>query len=516
MHRDISLTSDRPTFKFYHLWGAHAPFNLNEHLQITDPIWSRDGYRQTGQAELEITRQLLDALRQHGIYDSSTIVILADHGNPWPWPPIGVRPAQGMTLQPGLFNVRQHVRGSGLPLMLIKPPHAAGPMAVSDAPVCSGDLPKTIADLIGLDGEFPGQSMFRISPTASRKRLFRHYMLTQETSVESNFLPPMSEYEIDGFAWSPASWRPTWRTFDGAIATQPPAPYALGTPIQFTHDGNAGSFTGDGWGTPEGGYTWSNASQAELFLPLPAPPSGDLILSANVAMFLDAPNLPAQQVQVAANNHPVGEWRITRKGLCILTIPKALASGPMLKLTFTFPNSAIPRQIGLGADDRQLAVAFSNMLLSDADSSAWLGQYHLGQPFIFGAGGNADNFQADGWAQGEDGFTWMQGDQADLYLPVASAQNAFLLKAFVQQHLPPREGAPQSVQIFLGDRHLADWQVTGPGTYQAQIPADPNRLHFLHLTFKMPAAISMHELNGDPDQRKLSVAFQSLILEPQQ
>ena len=73
IQKDDSLGS---TFRFYHLYGAHAPYYLTEEATLnysSEPIAQWKGC-------LKIVYDYLEALNAIGVYDSSTIIIMADHG----------------------------------------------------------------------------------------------------------------------------------------------------------------------------------------------------------------------------------------------------------------------------------------------------------------------------------------------------------------------------------------------------------------------------------------------------
>ncbi|MBP9996388.1 MAG: hypothetical protein KBT19_03830 [Lachnospiraceae bacterium] len=63
-------------FRFYHLYGAHSPYYLTEEATLD--------YNSTPMAQwkgtLKIAFDYLDALKQAGTYDDTTVIIMADHG----------------------------------------------------------------------------------------------------------------------------------------------------------------------------------------------------------------------------------------------------------------------------------------------------------------------------------------------------------------------------------------------------------------------------------------------------
>lgn len=69
-------TTDQKVFKFIHIEGAHVPFNYDEDMNPID-----DGtYEQKQRATLTILKQYIQKMKDSGMYDNSTIMIMGDHG----------------------------------------------------------------------------------------------------------------------------------------------------------------------------------------------------------------------------------------------------------------------------------------------------------------------------------------------------------------------------------------------------------------------------------------------------
>ena len=74
---NVEITAvDNKVFKFIHIEGAHIPFNYDENM---NPIeWGT--YEQKAKATLTILNTYLQKLKDAGVYDNSTIMIMGDHG----------------------------------------------------------------------------------------------------------------------------------------------------------------------------------------------------------------------------------------------------------------------------------------------------------------------------------------------------------------------------------------------------------------------------------------------------
>ncbi len=182
--QEVEVESGAPRFKLIHLSGAHAPYQLDGNLE-----WKNGGYLGQAEAALLVVKNLLTEMKRAGVYDSSVIFILGDHG--------GLVPLGFST-----FPLSHH----GQPLLLAK---KAGQrfeaLQISDAPVTLGDIPKTIADETGIDADFPGLSIFE-EMTGDRKRYF--YFHTWEHQYWSrDYLPTLYEFEVNGLGREVSSWK---------------------------------------------------------------------------------------------------------------------------------------------------------------------------------------------------------------------------------------------------------------------------------------------------------------------
>ncbi len=143
----LSTPHQGNVFKFYELLGPHGPLGINEFAQ---PVSGQDT------SILEVTRgcfYMLDCymaeMKELGIYDQASIVIMADHGNE------GLRQCTGV---------------------LIKPPHShQETLAISSAPVSYlADWQDTLVALLaGTPLEESG--FFAISPHQPRTRQYYYF-----------------------------------------------------------------------------------------------------------------------------------------------------------------------------------------------------------------------------------------------------------------------------------------------------------------------------------------------------
>ncbi|HSV92879.1 MAG TPA: sulfatase-like hydrolase/transferase, partial [Desulfobacterales bacterium] len=201
----------RDAFKFIHLKGLHLPLIMNEDLDYEEMEPYRDNMLRQGAGMLKIAATFLERLEQLGVYDDSLVFIVADHGsgvadakiNPTPY-------GDGLNRggpYPGNFR---SFKAAGIPLVLVKRLNARGPLATSGAPVALGDIPRTVAEELGLKADFPGRSMFSVADGEPRERIYRAFIGPQ---IDVEYLAPLLEYAVVGDSWDDTSWRETGNVY---------------------------------------------------------------------------------------------------------------------------------------------------------------------------------------------------------------------------------------------------------------------------------------------------------------
>lgn len=357
-----NATSEKYTFKFYHLWGTHPPFYLNEKLEHEALEFNRNGYKIQAKAILEITKRFLTTLKNIGVYDNSMIFIVGDHGS-------GAAGSFGLNVQVSGFSednkkatkIRSYTIGSGIPLILVKPIAAKGDLKISDAPVSHSDISKTIFSELGIKHEYIGQSMFSVKELDIRERRFLEYQWRNEY-VKDAYLSPMEEYIVTGFSWLKKSWRPTHRkyTFEGVFNTQPPI-YQYGAKIQFGQGGSAEHYQGEGWSQPEKGFTWTDGKNVSLIIPVSQPQSTHT-LKAVLNPFISN-NVDKQRVKVYINGEELGVWNIQSAGEYKIEIPKNVIKNSVLEISFELPDAASPSELKISNDSRTLGIAVQSITI---------------------------------------------------------------------------------------------------------------------------------------------------------
>ena len=361
---EVTVGSPNPTFKIIRLHGAHSPYILNETLEFQELPPNRMGYKASAKGALSITDALLKNMKQQGVYNNSLIFIVGDHGSHL-GSVMGLNNSSDKKTQVDSGTVSAHIIGRGIPLILVKPVNAAGDLSISDAPVSLGDIPKTIADSYGIANTFPGESMLDTDLPPERTRVFYNYYWTRD-NWNTEYLPTLTEYQINGFSWDPASWRPTYRFFTpGGVHYNPPLTYQPGTIIHFGTGGDAEQYLGSGWSEPEKGWIWTAATRSDIILPMKNPQS-DLVLHLQFYPFLGKDTLDYQRLNILVNGHLIMNYTISHPESqeIVAEIDRTVFDEDIQMLTFELPDARSPYETEGSNDIRTLGIAVQTVTLT--------------------------------------------------------------------------------------------------------------------------------------------------------
>ena len=184
----MSVDRDAPVYKMIHVMLSHRPTVGNERCEY-DGKRAANRETVTTQARCGLLQVLkvLQRMRELGIYDDSLIVLMADHGA---WVPVEQLHESGREASGSEPGVASMTVAMAIPVLAIKPPGSTDDYNVSDAPTSIIDVPATIADILDIDVQFDGMSVFSIDPSAPRQR--RHF--------------PMQEFVVDGSPFDARNW----------------------------------------------------------------------------------------------------------------------------------------------------------------------------------------------------------------------------------------------------------------------------------------------------------------------
>ena len=171
----ITVTDDK-TFRFIHLYGAHLPLWYNKDLSKAE----NPTYLGNVEACLTLCDTYIKSLKAAGVYENSSIVILADHGYIHPYTEETIRERMHCALL---------IKGRG---------EHGDEMSVSSAPISYADLAPSFVGLIEGKG---AREIFEYKDGDTRERRFIWYCYTKEDYME--------EYIAEGRADEVDKMKPT-------------------------------------------------------------------------------------------------------------------------------------------------------------------------------------------------------------------------------------------------------------------------------------------------------------------
>lgn len=140
----LEVTHEK-AYRIYHIFGPHAPFTMNENIEYV----GEDVATEEGQllGSMKIVFSYINRMKELGVYDSSTIIITADHG------------------RSGADGIQQN------PALLIKQPGESHPLEYNDAPVHFRNVVATVARAALDDYSSYGPSVYDIDENSDVERL---------------------------------------------------------------------------------------------------------------------------------------------------------------------------------------------------------------------------------------------------------------------------------------------------------------------------------------------------------
>jgi len=300
---EMRAVAGKPVYKYIHLMTPHPPILVNENCVFQPDLPDTRETRKTqARCSLEPFMSLLDRLKDLGIYDSSFIILQADHGAAQSVDMENTRDRETpMTTADN--NSLSSMAGMALSLLAVKPPGTHGPMTTSPAQVSLADIPATMSSLLGLKTTFEGKSIFEINPGETRKRTFFYYVW-QHINWQKDFFDHLDEFEVEGSAHDQASWRHL-RTYHS-----PESSYRADRIVFGTVD--SGLYRQFGWGpnmtdvNNEYTYNWALGHSASVFLSLPKNKAMKLTARMKSQAF-DGP----QVITVKVDGKEAGKWELS-------------------------------------------------------------------------------------------------------------------------------------------------------------------------------------------------------------
>ena len=183
----LSINNEDASFRFIHLDGTHWPYIMDAD---GNKVPESSDWESQMVGAFKIVRTYLDELKRLGLYDSTTVVITADHGT---W-----------------YLTPDEINGVSTPIIFVKPAQSAEadsvPCQISQQPVSHYDLQATMLkgmgasqDVLDHYGEYSQAIEDRNDPA---DRLRYYLMTTSNGKLDTSW----REYEISGDSQDFANW----------------------------------------------------------------------------------------------------------------------------------------------------------------------------------------------------------------------------------------------------------------------------------------------------------------------
>ncbi|MEJ2009038.1 MAG: sulfatase-like hydrolase/transferase [Acidobacteriota bacterium] len=360
---NMYVKGDKPVYKFIHLNTTHYPAVLNKDGKYAGKVlpWTWDNIRVQDKYSFDHVMEFIQKLKDLKIYDSSLIILQADHGY---WKirdslkQFQFHDVNRADLGGDFANYEQFakVACASNPLLAVKPPHSEGTLRISDAETMLTDLPATINSVLHLGENVRGRSVFEVKKNEIRERVFYYY--NKLNRAGDDYFNHLDEYVIRGRLFDRASWHFVRTVYPQGSSYQ-------ASRIDFGTD-QASPFLRSGWSTGSESaadgmsYNWALNNFASVVLSLPGK---QVKLTANVK----SPFPPGQQIiTVKVDGREVGRWVLSKAWVWeehSVTL-QADANRPQVSVVeFNFSKNLDPNRVG--QDKRPLAVLFESLTVKE-------------------------------------------------------------------------------------------------------------------------------------------------------
>lgn len=195
----IAVNRDTPVYKMMHLMLSHRPTVGDENCEYDGRRrTNRDNVTIQARCGLDAILELFARMQELGIYESSLIVLMADHGA---WVPVET---PGNTAEDAAIDAVGVAMAT--PVLAVKRPGARHALQRSSAMTSILDVPATIAAVLRLEHDFDGASVFELADDVPRER--RHYSYKYGSSKDvEGYLMPLQEFVTDSNPFDFSAWR---------------------------------------------------------------------------------------------------------------------------------------------------------------------------------------------------------------------------------------------------------------------------------------------------------------------
>lgn len=472
----ITVSKKENCFRLYHLEGVHPPYTFGKDL-ISDVSMEYSSYDEAA-GNCMLIKRYLSELKDMGVYDNTSIVIMADHGD---------------------------AEYSQNPIFLIKNRDEVHDFRVSDVPMSYEYLSSIWIAFI--NGDRVDETFIGSCKKEGQGRRFLHY--AWDDSWDRDYLPTISEAFVRGIAsdakniiFSGAQYEPAMQDY----------PYTLGTELSFASESavNAKTYCHSGFYIPGELGTWTAGTKSVMSFDIEEERYNNLLLTIESGIFGSQ-----QEVLIYANDYQVADVKFYELERKEIVIPNEYVKNGLLRITMKYPNAVIPHDIDENSEEwRQLALNMRSIKLESTDKEFNLGdqqvgRYELGTVLTFSDAKNtAKDYCVNGFSRAEDTGTWTDSNTMNMSFSISNEEIADIVLEYT---CVPFNGN-QHVILYANDQKIADYNQMAEESKEITLSAEYIQDGELNLRFELPDAKSPKEVGLSEDARTLGLFMKELSI----
>lgn len=473
LEKGVSVTESGNCFRFYHTAGVHPTYTFGKDL-VTEAGLTYDVYDEA-EGNCTYLKTFFDELKKEGIYDSSTIIIMADHG---------------------------HYDYSQNPLFMIKNAGETDGFAISKEKMSFAYLSDILTSLI--DGEKVTEEYIR--SYGDRDRSYLYY--TWDDSWARAYLPRMQEIYADGYAGDASSLRITGREYIGRddymyygdVVKKYKQGDIIDTIYFYSDQYNADRYVVKGLSGQEEWGSWTDGDELVLSFPLNDTKAPFIGINMDVCFTFYQP----QSVTAFVNGMYVYEATIKNDQNIEFVFENP--GTDVVELTILLPDSIAPLEVMESEDYRDLALGLTTMQVAEAEYE--VSKIPGDGTIRFNARDyNANSYVISGISSPEEEAAWTIGDRLLACLALDGGLTADTIHVAVD--LADVINEQQEISIEVNGEEVFSGVVSGKEkTISFDIPYPKDEI--MLMAINMPNAVSSLELGMSDDFRKRSLRIRSI------
>lgn len=330
----VKTTKEGNSFHFYHLYGAHPPFIMDENINFLED--NTGSALEQGKGALNIVYKYIQLLKREAayLYADATIIITADHG------------ASGGAGSSPILMIKRRGRETGL--------------HIQEYPVSQDEIHATIEEEIGAKLS-DTRTLFETEGRADYIRKF--YCYAWDDSWDSSYLPAIVELDVVGSAEDVANYNATGVVYVPPKGTKRKPTITMGETIFFKKNSEKHRelFIYGIESVDSNNFAWSLGKKTILSLCLDKKPSGDVCVQLGHADIAGG----KQQITVRHGEKMLLEEVVfSGNDAFTFVVSKEEFDQQGIILTIEYSNPIIPALNGDSPDQRELAIRYSSVTVS--------------------------------------------------------------------------------------------------------------------------------------------------------